>query len=306
MTAAGLSGAGTASRALGERLAGRVFLACMILSAATAVAVVGVLAVETVLFFKEVSPVRFFTEAAWTPFSEDPRFGVLPLLAATAQITVGAAVFAVPAGVMTAVYLQQYAGPRTERILTVVTALLAGVPTVVYGYFALTFVTPVLRSLWPGTEAFNGAAACLVVGMMILPTIIVLSRDALESVPPSLFDAGLALGATRGRVVARVVVPAASRGIIAAVVLAMVRAAGETMIVTLAAGNQARLIWNPLEGLRTLTAFIAQLSMGDPSAGTLEYRAFFAAGAVLFLVTYGMHATGRALVSRRYSGRAPS
>ncbi|MCY4398449.1 MAG: phosphate ABC transporter permease subunit PstC [Gemmatimonadetes bacterium] len=299
MTVAELSGAGTASRALAERLAGRVFQACAVVATATALAVVGVLGFETVLFFTEVSPARFFTEATWTPFSEEPRFGVLPLLAATAQITVGAAVFAVLPGVMTALYLHQYADARSATVVGTATSLLAGVPTVVYGYIALNFVTPALRAAWPEVEAFNGLSACLVVGLMILPTVVVLSREALESVPASLMEAGLALGATRDRVVVRVLIPAASRGIIGSVVLAMARAAGETMIVTLAAGNQARLTWNPLEGIRTLTAFIGQSSLGDAPSGTLHYRAFFAVGAVLFVVTYVMYAGGRRLLSRR-------
>ena len=299
MTVAELSGAGTASRALAERFAGRAFLACAVVATGTAFAVVGVLGFETVLFFTEVSPARFFTEVAWTPFSEEPRFGVLPLLASTAQIMVGAAVFAVLPGVMTAVYLQHYADARSATVVSTATSLLAGVPTVVYGYVALNFVTPALRNVWPEIEAFNGLSACLVVGLMILPTVVVLSRDALESVPASLMEAGLALGATRDRVVVRVLIPAASRGIIGSVVLAMARAAGETMIVTLAAGNQARLTWNPLEGLRTLTAFIGQSSLGDAPSGTLHYRAFFAVGAVLFVVTYVMYAVGRRLLSRR-------
>lgn len=299
MTVAELSGANTASRGLGDRLAGPVFLACTIVAAATLVALVGVLGVETWRFFTQVSVVRFLTEADWTPFAEEPRFGVLPLLAATAQIAAGAGLFGVPAGLMTAVYLEHYAGARAERVLTAVTALLAGVPTVVHGFFALNFVTPALRGLWPATEAFNALSACLVVGLMILPTVVVLSRAALKSVPAPLMEAGLALGAGRGRVVARVLVPAASGGIAAAVFLAMARAVGETMIVTLAAGNQAQLTWNPLEGLRTLTSFIAQSSLGDAPGGTLQYGAFFAVSAVLLVVSWGLHATGGFLVSRR-------
>ena len=304
MTTAGISVTRRAPRGLADRLAQPVFLACTVLAAATLVAVVGVLGVETARFFGAVSPVRFFTEVDWTPFAEEPRFGVLPLLAATAQITVGAAVFAVPAGLMTAVYMEHYAGVRTERVLAGVTALLAAVPTVVFGYFALTFVTPLLRGLWPGTEAFNGLSACLAVGLMILPTVIVLTRSALKSVPAALMETGLALGAGRGWVVARVLVPAAAPGIVAAVFLAMARAAGETMIVTLAAGNQAQLTWSPLEGLRTLTAFIAQSSLGDAPSGTVQYGAFFAVSAVLFAVTWGLHATGRFLMSRRNPGGA--
>lgn len=300
MKVAELSGAG--SRSFGDRLAGPVLLACTFVAAGTLLAVVAVLGVETGRFFTQVSPVRFFTEMDWTPFAEEPRFGVLPLLVATAQIAVGAAVFGVPFGLMTAVYLEHYAGGRAERVMTAVTALLAGVPTVVYGYFALNFVTPALRGLWPGTEAFNALSACLTVGLMILPTVVVLSRSALKSVPPTLMEAGLALGATRGRVVARVLLPAASGGIAAAVLLAMARAVGETMIATLAAGNQAQLTWSPIEGLRTLTAFIAQSSLGDAPAGTLRYGALFAVSAVLLVVCWGLHAAGRLLVSRRRGG----
>ena len=304
MRATGSSGDGPVERGLADRFAGPVLLACTVVTAVTVVALVGVLGVETGRFFTQVSLVRFFTEVEWAPFAEEPRFGVLPLLAATARITAGAAVFAVPAGLMTAVYLEHYAGPRAQQGLTAVTALLAGVPTVVYGYFALNFVTPVLRSLWPGTEAFNALSACLAVGLMILPTVVVLSRTALKSVPAPLMEAGLALGASRGRVVARVLVPAAFGGIVAAVFLAMARAAGETMIVTLAAGNQAQLTWNPLEGLRTLTAFVAQSSLGDAPTGTLQYGAFFAVSAVLFVFSWALHATGRFLVSRRRRGSA--
>ena len=302
MTAAEISVTRRARRGLANRLARPVFLACTVLAAAALVAVVGVLGVETVRFFGTVSPARFFTEVDWTPLAEEPRFGVLPLLAATAQITAGAAFFAVPAGLMTAVYMEHYAGVRTERVLAGVTGLLAAVPTVVLGYFALTFVTPLLRALWPGTEAFNALSACLAVGLMILPTVIVFTRNALRSVPAALMETGLALGAGRGRVVARVMVPAAAPGIGAAVFLAMARAAGETMIATLAAGNQAQLAWSPLEGLRTLTAYIAQSSLGDAPSGTVQYGAFFAVSAVLFAVTWGLHAAGGFLMSRRGAG----
>ena len=300
--AAGMSVTRRAPRRMADRLARPALLACTVLTAVILVAVVGVLGVETVRFFGAVSPVRFFTEATWTPFAEEPRFGVLPLLAATAQITAGAAFLAVPAGLMTAVYLEYYAGGRTERLLAAVTTMLAAVPTVVFGYFALTFLTPLLRGVWPGTEAFNGLSACLAVGLMILPTVVALSRSALGSVPAALMETGLALGAGRGWVVARVLVPAAAPGIGAAVLLAMARAAGETMIVTLAAGNQAQLTWSPLEGIRTLTAFIAQSSLGDAPSGTVQYGAFFAVSAVLFAVTWGLHATGRFLMSRRRAG----
>ncbi len=285
-------GGGSASRALPERVASRFFRLCAALSALVAAAVVVTLASETVLFFREVSPVRFFTEAAWTPLAEEPRFGILPLLAATAQITVGAALVAFPLGLLTAVYLEYYADPRVAVILAAALAVLAAVPTVVYGYVALNFVTPALRNVWPSIEAYNGISACLVVGVMILPTVALLSRSALKAVPPSVVDAGLALGASPDRVLLRGILPAASGGIAAALALAVARAVGETMIVTLAAGNQARLTWNPLEGIRTLTAYVAQASMGDAPSGTIEYRAFFAVAAVLFAITFAVHALG--------------
>lgn len=293
MSARGISGRGTASLALSERLAGSAFLACAVVAGLAAAAVVAVLARESALFFSQVSPLHFLTEPAWAPLAEEPRFGILPLLAATEQIAVGAAVVAFPLGLLTAIYLQYYATPRAAGVLSGAVAVLAAVPTVVYGYVALNFVTPALRGIWPGIEAFNGISACLAVGVMILPTVALLSRCALGAVPHSLIDAGMALGATRARVLTRVAIPAASRGILAAMALAVARAAGETMIVTLAAGNQARLTWNPLEGIRTLTAYIAQASMGDTPSGTIEYQAFVAVAAVLFLGTYAVYAVAR-------------
>lgn len=296
---AAFRGPETASRSLQERLAGHFFRLCAALAALAAAAVAVTLASETALFFAQVSPVRFFTELAWTPVAEEPRFGVLPLLAATAQITAGAAVVAFPLGLLTAIYLEYYSDPRADGILSAALVVLAAIPTVVYGYVALDFVTPALRNIWPSIEAYNGISACLVVGIMILPTVALLSRSALKAVPPSLVDAGLALGASPVRILVRGILPAASRGIAAALALAVARAAGETMIVTLAAGNQARLTWSPLEGLRTLTAYIAQASMGDAPAGTLEYRALFAVATVLFAFTFAVHALGGWLAGGR-------
>ena len=288
----------TASSALPDRVAKWFFQLCAALSALVAAAVVATLAAETTLFFTEVSPVRFLTETTWTPLAEDPRFGVLPLLAATLQITAGAALVGFPLGLLTAIYLEYYADRRVAVILSVALAILAAVPTVVYGYVALNFVTPWLGGVWPAIEAYNGLSACLVVGVMILPTVALLSRAALRAVPPSVVEAGLALGASADRVLLRGILPAALRGIAAALALAVARAVGETMIVTLAAGNQAQLTWSPLEGIRTLTAYIAQASMGDVPGGTVEYRAFFAVAAVLFAITCAVHALGRRLVPR--------
>lgn len=294
MTTDHLSG-GAASRALSERVAGRAFLACAVLAVLAASAVVAVLARESALFFSQVSPLRFLAEPEWMPFAEEPRFGILPLLAATGQIVAGAAVVAFPLGLLTAIYLQYFASERVAGALNAVVAVLAAVPTVVYGYIALNFVTPALRGIWPGIEAFNGISACLVVGVMILPTVTLLSRNALGALPDSVIEAGMALGSTRARVLTRVAIPAASGGIAASMALAIVRAAGETMIVTLAAGNQARMTWSPLEGLRTLTAYIAQASMGDTPPGTIEYHALVTVAAVLLVGTFAVHDLARRL-----------
>ncbi len=286
----------------GERLIGWALLGCTVLAAVSAAAVVGALGLETVRFFREVPLSSFFTDLSWTPSTEEPGFGILPLLAGTAQIAAGATAVALPVGLAVAVFLGYYAGKRTAAILTAAVTVLASVPAVVYGYFALNFVTPMLKNVWPRLEAFNGLSACLVVGLMILPTIVLLSREALGAVPRSLLRQAVALGATRERALLRLTLPAARLGILGAVVLAMTRAVGETVIVTLAAGNPTGVSWNPLEGVRTLTTFLAQASMGDLAPGTIQYGACFAVAAVLFLLTYGMHAFGGALARRGYPG----
>ena len=304
MTTAELSPGVPSSGDLGERFGKHVFLICTVISAALAAAVIGVVGLETLRFFAQVSPAHFFGEFTWVPLAEEPGFGVLPLLAGTAQIAAGATFFALPAGLLTAVFLQYYAGRRTASILNAAVTLLSCIPAVVYGYFALNFVTPAIKSVWPGLGGFNGVSACLVVGLMILPTIVVLSRDALGAVPGSLLEEGVALGATRGRVLIRLVVPAASMGILGSVVMAMARAVGETMIVTLAAGNPTAPTWNPLEGVRTLTTFLGQEGMGDIPTGSIEYGSCFAVAAVLFFLTYAMHVIGGVLISRGYPGRS--
>lgn len=281
-----------------ERLMGGLLLGCTALAAAAAVAVIGALGLETVRFFADVPLSRFLADLAWTPSAEEPGFGILPLLAGTAQIAGGATVMALPVGLVLAVFLEFYAGKRTASVMNATVAALGSVPAVVYGYFALNFVTPVLKSVWPGLEAFNGISACLVVGLMILPTIVVLSRDALGAVPRSVLGQAVALGATRGRAVLRLALPAAWLGVLGSVVLAITRAVGETMIVTLAAGNPTGVSWNPMEGVRTLTSFLAQASMGDLAPGSIQYGSCFAVATVLLLLTCGMHALGRALVSR--------
>jgi len=286
----------------GERLIGAAVLGCTVLAAASAAGVIGGLGLETVRFLAEVPLSRFLADLAWAPSAEEPGFGILPLLAGTAQIAAGATVLALPLALALAVFLEFQAGRRTEWVMSATVTALASVPAVVYGYLALNFVTPALKGIWPGLEAFNGISACLVVGLMILPTIVVLSREALAAVPRSILRQAVALGATRERALLRLTLPAARLGVLGSVVLAMTRAVGETMIVTLAAGNPTGVSWNPLEGVRTLTTFLAQASMGDLAPGSIQYESCFAVAAALFVLTYGMHTLGRALVSRGHAG----
>ena len=287
----------------GDRFAGPAFMACALLTAAVPVALLWVVGAETFRFFTHVSPLRFFTQADWAPFADVPSFGVLPLLAATAQISAGAVLIAAPIGLLTALHAAHYASASAARVLDAVMGALAAVPTVILGYLALNLITPALRALWGGVGAFNTLSGCIAVGVMILPTVVVLARGALAAVPAPLLEAGLALGAPRGRVVLRVQLPAASAGVAAGVLLALARAVGETMIVTLAAGNQAQLGWSPLEGLRTLTAYIAQASLGDTATGTLQYGSFFAASAVLVAVSWGLRGAAGLVVARASGAR---
>lgn len=305
MTLADLSGADTPSRALAERLAHGVLAACALAALALIVALGWTLVSGSLAFFREVSLAEFLGSARWAPFFEDRSFGVLPLLLASVEVTLAAAAVAVPLGLLTAIYLQELSSPTMGRTLRVGVDLLAGVPTVVYGYFALTFVTPLIRSVWPTAEVFNWASAGLVVGLMIVPTVASLSQDALAAVPSRLREAAIGLGASRAQVVVRILVPAALPGIVAAVVLAMARAMGETMIVTLAAGSQARVTLNPLEGVQTMTAFIAQASMGDTPPGTIEHHTLFAVGTLLFVVTFALNVLARTTL-RRYRTLRPA
>jgi phosphate transport system permease protein len=264
----------------------RLFLiACAAISVLTTVGIVMVLLFETIGFFREVSLFDFLTDTKWTPLFNPQHFGILPLLSGSLLITLGASLVALPFGLMTAIYLSEYAHDRVRRIVKPVLEVLAGVPTIVYGYFALTFVTPIIREIFPGTGVFNALSASIVVGIMILPMVASLSEDAMVAVPRSLRNAAYALGATRLEVATKVVVPAALSGIISSFVLVCSRAIGETMIVTIAAGATPKLTLNPLESIQTMTAFIVQVSGGDIEHGSIEYKTIFAVGMTLFLLT---------------------
>ena len=264
----------------------------------TTLAIIAVLGKESFIFFQEVSIREFLFGTHWEPLLEPKSFGVLPLLAGTLLIVVGSGLIAIPTGLMTAVYLSEYASERTRSIIKPIMEVLAGIPTVVYGYFALTFITPMIRLILPDTQIFNALSASIVVGIMILPMVASLCDDAIRSVPVSLRQGGYALGATPFEVTRNVTVPAAFSGIIASFVLAVSRAFGETMAVTLAAGATPNLTLNPLESIQTMTAYIVQVSLGDTPAGGIEYQTIFAVGALLFVVTLGMNVAANWIMNR--------
>ena len=259
------------------------------LSVITTIGIIFVLTTESAEFFKEVSFFEFLFGTRWEPLLEPKSFGVLPLVSGTITIVIGAGLIAHPIGIMTAIYLSEYASPKTRSTIKPTLEILAGIPTVVYGYFALTFITPLIRTVFPATQIFNSASASIVVGIMILPMVASLCDDAIRSVPTSLRQGGFSMGATTFEVTKSIVVPGAFSGIIASFVLALSRAFGETMAVTLAAGATPNLTINPLESIQTMTAYIVQVSLGDTPAGGIEYQTIFAVGALLFFVTLSMN-----------------
>ncbi len=285
----------------GERIVKAVLFACAMVSIATTVGIVIALLVPTLEFFRVVDPVGFFTGKVWAPLFAPPHFGVLPLVTATLVVTGCALVVAIPLGLGSAVYLSEYAGARVRRLIKPVLEVLAGVPTVVYGFFALTFVTPLLQRIWLGDDppdTFNGLSAGIVMGIMLLPTVASLSEDAMSAVPESLRAGALALGSSRMQVATRVVVPAALSGIVSACVLAVSRAIGETMIVLVAAGGTTNLTFDPARSMQTMTAFIAAAGFGDQPTGSIGYKTIFAVGATLFVATFAMNIFSIRLVRR--------
>ena len=269
-----------------EFLIERALFLCALVSVATTIGIVAVLLFETIEFFGEVSIVEFLTGSEWTPLFVNPRFGVWPLVLGTLLVSAIAMAVALPLGLLSAVYLSEYAPLGLRRVVKPVMEILAGVPTVVYGYFALLFVTPALQSFMPSLSGFNALSPGIVMGIMILPLVSSLSEDAMQSVPNGLREGAYALGATRMQTALTVVVPAAFSGISAAAILAVSRAIGETMIVAVAAGQQPRLTLDPTVPVQTMTAFIVQMSLGDTAAGSLEYRTIFAVGMLLFTSTF--------------------
>ncbi|NUP06523.1 MAG: phosphate ABC transporter permease subunit PstC [Polyangiaceae bacterium] len=293
-----------APRARSERVIARVLQACGWLSVLTTAGIVAVLLFEALGFFREVSVIDFLTDTEWTPLFADKHFGIWPLLSGTLLTTIIAIAVALPLGLLAAIYLSEFARPRVAGVLKPVLEMLAGVPTVVYGYFALTLVTPALQRFVPGLSGFNALSPGIVMGIMILPIIASLSEDAITAVPASLREGAYALGGTKLGAVFRVVLPSASSGIIAAVILGVSRAIGETMIVAIAAGQQPRLTADPRVPLETMTAYIVQVSLGDTPTGTLEYRTIFAVGLSLFVMTLLLNAVSHRMRARILKGGA--
>lgn len=269
-----------------EKLIEFVLAAAAIITILTTIGIIWVLFSQTFEFFSEVSIIDFLTDTQWTPLFADKHFGILPLVAGTFLTTSIAIIVALPVGLTIAVYLNEYSPKGFRKVIKPLLEILAAVPTVVYGFFALSVITPFLQALIPGMAGFNALSAGIVMGIMIMPLITSLSEDALYAVPKSLREASYGMGSTRLQTAFKVMVPAASSGIIVSVILGISRAVGETMIVAIAAGQQPRLTLNPLVPIETITTYIVQVSTGDVAHGSLEYRTIFAAGMALFVFTF--------------------
>jgi phosphate transport system permease protein len=286
-------------RRWGEDVVKGVLALCALVSVATTVGIVIALFEPAIEFFSEISLVDFLTGTEWTPLFTPAKFGTLPLVAGTLLVVLCACLVCIPFGLGAAIYLSEYARARTRKTLKPALEVLAGIPTVVYGYFALTFVSPLLQDLGLPVGVFSAVSAGLVMGVMLLPTVASVSEDAMAAVPRDLRDGAYALGSTKYQVATRIVVPAAISGIIASFVLGISRAVGETMIVLIAAGGQPNFTWNPLEAVQTMTAFIAATGQGDVPTGSIEYKTIFAVGATLFVMTLIMNLISIRLV-RKY------
>jgi len=254
---------------------------------------------ETFLFFKRVSIIEFLTGREWTPLFEPPKFGVLPLVVGTLLIVVISSIISIPIGLGSAVYLSEYAPKKVRKVLKPTIEILAGIPSIVYGYFALTAITPLIRAIFPETSVYNALSAGIAVGIMTVPLVSSLSEDAMMAVPDSLRLGAYALGATKYEVSKDIVIPTALPTIIASFILAISRAVGETMIVAMAAGSTPKLTLNPLESIQTMTGYIVQISMGDVPYGSIGYRTLFAVGSLLFLITFTLNLISR-YVMRKY------
>ena len=283
------------ARNIKERVIEFALMLAALSAVATTFAIIGILLYESFGFFQHVTFKQFFTDTQWTPLFEDPHFGILPLIAGTLTTSFVALCVAIPLGTIGAIYLSEFASHKVRESIKPILELLVGVPTVVFGYFALLFLTPILQKFIPGLPGFNMLSPGIVMGVMIIPYIASVSEDAMRAVPMSMREGSYAMGATRFQTALKVVTPAAISGIIAAYILGISRAVGETMVVTIAAGQQPTLTFNPLDSAATITSYIAQVAMGDLEHGSIGYQSIFAAGLVLIIITLVFNIFGHML-----------
>ncbi|MER2008631.1 MAG: phosphate ABC transporter permease subunit PstC [Psychrobacillus sp.] len=283
-----------------EKIIPYILMLIASVSVLTTFGIIITLVVETIIFFSRISITEFLFGTEWYPFANTEQlFGILPLIVGTLKVAFIAGIVAVPFGIGSAIYLSEYASDKTRRIIKPILEVLAGIPTIVYGFFALTFVTPLLQQIIPDLKIFNALSPGIVVGIMILPMIVSLSEDAMSSVPNSIREGAVAIGSTKLEVALKIVLPAAVSGVIASIVLAMSRAIGETMIVSLAGGSTPKFDWDVTESIQTMTAYIVQVSSGDAGYGTTIYYSIYAVGFTLFLFTLFMNYLAH-VISKRF------
>ncbi|MDP2231235.1 phosphate ABC transporter permease subunit PstC [Methylotenera sp.] len=285
-----------------ERVIEFVLMLAALSAVFTTLAIMGILLYESYGFFEHVALKDFLTDTVWTPLFENPRYGILPLLAGTLTVTGVALIIAIPVGTISAIYLSEFASHKARETIKPILELLAGVPTIVFGFFALLFITPLLQKIIPGLPTFNMLSAGIVIGIMVIPYIASVSEDAMRAVPMSMREGSYAMGATRFQTAIKVVTPAAISGIVAAYILGISRAIGETMVVAIAAGQQPNLTFNPMESAATITAYIVQVAMGDLPHGSIGYQSIFAAGLVLMLMTLTLNIIGH-MTRKKFSER---
>ena len=286
-------------RNIKERIIEFILMLAALSAVATTLSIVAILLYESLSFFKTVSLVDFFTDTQWTPLFEDAHYGILPLVSGTLTTSAVALAVAIPVGTICAIYLSEFASHKTREIVKPILELLVGVPTIVFGYFALLFLTPILQKIFPDLPGFNMLSAGIVMGVMIVPYIASLAEDAMRAVPLAMREGSYAMGATRFQTAIRVVTPAAISGIVAAYILGISRAVGETMVVAVAAGQQPIVSFNPMESAATITAYIVQVTQGDLEHGSVGYQSIFAAGLTLFAMTLSFNIIGH-IVRKKY------
>lgn len=281
-----------------EKLIEIVLIIFASISIFTTIGIVLSLMFETVVFFSEVSIIEFFTSIRWSPVFDPPSFGVLPLITGTLLIAILSSFVSLPLGLGSAIFLSEFASTKTRKIIKPIIELLAGIPSIVYGFFALTFITPLIRTVLPDTDIFNALSASIAVGIMTLPMVASLSEDAMMAVPNSIRQGAYALGSTRLEVAIHVIVPAAFSGIASSFVLAISRAIGETMIVAIAAGQTPSMSLNPLGSIQTMTGFMVNMALGDIQQGSIEFKTVFAVGSVLFVITLIMNIFAKYVIAK--------